>query len=746
MPFGMDAETRKIMESYGMKVESKYGSSIMDEPAMGKVFSRDYQIFRDETLKFSTSFYERACGFAESIIKLTPKPEEIAGMEEAIERAHINVTPTGAYSLGALTMLALVISGVLIGVISYFLKDAEIIESQQLMLAAIFIIGGLVSVKPISKYPIHLAMKWRLQASNQMVLCILYVVMYMRHTSNLELAIKFAGEHIGNPLALDLRKVVWDVEMQKYSTMKHSLDAYLEGWKKYNLEFVESFHLIESSLFEGDEKKRVELLEKALEVMLEGTYESMLHYAQEVKTPITALHMLGVILPVLGLIMLPLIGSFLGVKWYQLAVIYNFALPLGVYFMGYKIMAKRPIGYSQSNIYEDSPRYRKMRMYVMGSGENETLVEPKKIAWFIFIIIALIGISPLIYHLASPGSDIPLQVGEKNLGMLLDYREIEIDSGNGLEKVVAGPFGIGASMLSLFITLAVAIGMGAYYKIRSERIIKIRDKTAMLEREFQSAIFQLGNRLGSGIPTEMAFSSVAETLQGTPTGHFFSIVDNNIRSIGMSIRDAIFDENVGAINEYPSSLIDSSMRVLIETSQKGPNVVSKAMMNISIYLDRINKVNERLKDLLAETVGSMKAQVSFLSPIISGVVVGIGTMITTIMGGLASSFAANPEAQGSGGFAGMSMGDMVNMFPNLMPPYFFQIVVGIYLIEVVYILSILSNGIENGVDKLKEENSLGRNLYKSAIFYVIVAAITMMVFNTLAVMIAAKTAASAMGG
>jgi hypothetical protein len=61
-----------------------------------------------------------------------------------------------------------------------------------------------------------------------MVPAILYVVVYMRHTSNLERAIKFASEHLQAPLALDFKKIFWDVEIGRYSTLKGSLDAYLE--------------------------------------------------------------------------------------------------------------------------------------------------------------------------------------------------------------------------------------------------------------------------------------------------------------------------------------------------------------------------------------------------------------------------------------------------------------------------------------------------------------------------------------
>ena len=60
-------------------------------------------------------------------------------------------------------------------------------------------------------YPERLAKKWRLKASSQMVPAILYIVVYMRHTPNLEKAIAFAAEHLQYPLALDFKKIFYDV-------------------------------------------------------------------------------------------------------------------------------------------------------------------------------------------------------------------------------------------------------------------------------------------------------------------------------------------------------------------------------------------------------------------------------------------------------------------------------------------------------------------------------------------------------
>ena len=232
----IDPKTKQILDKYGSKLADNYQSA-MDAPSRG-TFTKDYSTFRDEAVFQKNTFYERACKFAGSIINLAPsKEEQKRKLAESIEVAHLSITPAQAYTLSILVMFGFILLALMIGFITFAFG------SFSFMLVIILMGMGVFSLIPLSSMPHHLAQKHRLQSSNQMVLCILYIVIYMRHTSNLEHAIKFAGEHIGNPLALDLRKIYWDAETNKYSTIQESLTHYLEGWKDHNLAFVESFQL-----------------------------------------------------------------------------------------------------------------------------------------------------------------------------------------------------------------------------------------------------------------------------------------------------------------------------------------------------------------------------------------------------------------------------------------------------------------------------------------------------------------------
>ncbi|MEW6063495.1 MAG: hypothetical protein AB1571_03965 [Nanoarchaeota archaeon] len=708
-------ETEKDILS---KYEARLKGSVSLEGAeikSDKEFSREYVKFREESLSTETTLYERFCNSIERIIQIRPKQEKLEVLTKAIETSHLKISPTGAASFAMFVAVLLVLFAIFLGVFSYLINP----DNPSIFFPLILIILAAVSINPLTNIPIYIANRWRLKASNQMVLCILYIVMYMRHTSNLEHAIKFSAEHIGSPLSLDLRKIFWDVETGKYSTIKESLESYLETWRGLNQEFITSLHLVESSLFEPSEERRMQLLDKSIEVMLEGTYEKMLHYAQELKNPITMLHMLGVILPILGLVIFPLIGSFLGglIKWYHLAILYNIILPIVVFSMGSNMLAKRSTGYGESEI-----------------AKSLEVKKPYAIAIFLASIIIILGLFPFILKITDPSFDIDLG----RFGKLLDYRN---PSGNqcSLGESCSGPYGLGALLLSLFIPLGLAVGFGLYYKIKTKNLIKIRNETKQLEKEFASSLFQLGTRIGDGVPAELAFSTVAKNMEGTPTGNFFRLVSVNIQNLGMSLKEAIFNSRVGAILSYPSSLIQSSMEVLLESSKKGPKIVSQSLISISVYIDRIHTVNERLKDLLSEIVSSMKSQVSFLTPIIAGIVVGIASMIVNIIGNLGLMFQKLTIAQPGSEFGGLSAITSIFKIQDIIPSYFFQAVVGIYVVELVFILTILANGIENGPDKLNQDHELGKNMFRGTFLYVLISFAVIILFNLLASGILAAT-------
>jgi hypothetical protein len=695
-----------LKREFSEKIDKQLGGPLeSSKQEVKSVKSIEYQQFKKEILPPQLSTYEKVCGFSEKLLKIKPDKKKAQQIEEHIKIAHINITPTGSASFAILVPLVIMLFGSLF---SYVLFNS-------FFFVFFFLAIGASVITPLSRMPAFIANSWRMKASNQMVLCVFYVVTYMRHTPNLEGAVQFASEHLAPPLSLDLRKVLWDVETEEYESVKESLDNYLETWKEYNSEFIEAFHLIESSLLEGDEEKRLATLDKSLDVILSGTYEKMLHYAQNLKSPITMLHMLGVILPILGLVVLPLVVSFLeGVEWYHIASMYNVALPIMVYYFGKTILAKRPSGYGDEDITEQNPELKKFTKWDINFLGKKYSVNPMYLALLVGGILILIGLSPLIINAINPGWDVQFMDGKFSF---LGYRESMTNSNN-----MIGPFGLVASILSIFITIAFGLAVGIYYKTKSKRIMDVKNKSKKLETEFVSALFQLGNRLGDGVPAEMAVENVAQSMEGTVSGKFFGVVTNNIHRLGMGVREAIFDKKYGAIVRFPSKIIESSMKIFTESIQKGPKIAAESLMNVSRYVKEIHKVNERLKDLMSEIISSMNSQIKFLTPAIAGIVVGITSMVTNILGKLTVQM-KQMESGGS---------NIPLLFGDGIPTFFFQIIVGLYVVQIVYILTVMANGIENGADKLGEQNALAKNMIKSTVLYSFIAIVIIVLFNTIA--------------
>jgi len=261
--------------------------------------------------------------------------------------------------------------------------------------------------------------------------------------------------------------------------------------------------------------------------------------------------------------------------------------------------------------------------------------------------------------------------------------------------------------------------------LKSKNLIKIRNRAKKLELEFASALFQLGNRLGDGLPAEIAFEKVANIMEGTISGSFFRLVSMNIRRLGLSVKKAIFDPVYGALITFPSNLIESSMKVLVQSIKKGPIIAAQALTNVSRYIKEIHSVNERLKDLMADIISSMNSQILILTPAISGIVVGITSMVTLIIGKLGiqlGEISSNISDQAG----------LIGLFGDGIPTFYFQIIVGLYVIQITYILTILVNGIENGSDKLNERAQIGTNLMRSTIIYCVISLAVILTFNIVA--------------
>ena len=648
-------------------------------------YSQAYEQFKEDQTTTITTNYERAANFAGKILKLKVKEKDREKLERYIQMTHMNIQPEYVNSLALLSAIPFLIATIV-----------TFITTDSIFFPALFAGSAIFALYYFANTPKHIYDSWRARASDQLMLTVLYIVIHMKRDSNLERAILFVANQTAPPISLDFMKILWDFETKKYSTVKESLDVYLETWKDSEPAFVDAMHLVESSLAQPNLEQARKTLDKANDVITQGIQDNMTHFAHNLKNPVQMIHMLGIVLPLLMLVMLPMVGAFLAdsISAIHLITIYNVVLPIFVFITARNIIAVRPGSASVQNkrLIEAAPK----------AG-----AKPLIFSATIFTIIAL----PAVLVLSSIAT-----------------------SGNW-ETL---KFENSVFYLTLAIIFAAGLASYVYFHFKNRDLIELKGKIESIEDQFSSAIFQLGNRIGENIPAEAAFGHVAQNMKGSEIAKFFELVDSNIRQGGMTLEDAIFDPQRGASNLYPSELIDSIMKLLLEAVKKSPKVAAESMTSLSKYLQKMHQVKERMTDLLSDTLSSMRMQASFLAPLVSALVVSLSALITRVLLDLSAQL---ESLQSSGSSeSGLGLGSGIASIFNIesaIPPYLLQLMVGVYIIQVVFLLSYALSGIVKGPGKIEFQWTFAQNILRSTLLYCGLTLVGTIIFSSLAFIVTA---------
>src|SRR3989344_7561765 len=187
-----------ILKEYGSKIESRM--TIFNSNSQGKTdYSQSYMKFKAEMAP-EISRYERLCKSLGNLVRLKVSAADELKVKRELNIAHLDLDPWQPLTLSIVSFLSIFFIGLIISVAIALINGGADIEGVFSAFPFLFfflcIILSLFMFYFMKNYPARLANKWRLKASSQMVPAILYVVVYMRHTSNLERAIAFASEHL----------------------------------------------------------------------------------------------------------------------------------------------------------------------------------------------------------------------------------------------------------------------------------------------------------------------------------------------------------------------------------------------------------------------------------------------------------------------------------------------------------------------------------------------------------------------
>lgn len=638
--------------------------------------SKEYEEFLQEYQFRRGSLYEKLCGVSETILPVNPPQKE--KFEQAIDFAHLDITPKGAFGLSILFLILFPLFFVSLG-----FAFGMVTNIPYLALVAIFTITFFYYLYSL---PFSIATTFRIKAASEMVLGVLYMSIAMKVIPNLEYAIKFAGENLTGPLARDFKKMLWDVYTGKFVSVTDALDPFMEKWKRESEEFVKAIFLIKNSFFETSEKRN-KVLNESVSVILSGTKDRMRNYAKDLKAPLQVLNALGILLPMLGLVFFPIVSIFLPniIQPAFLVIGYNVILPIIIYWMMKSYLERRPTAFHQPDL-SKHPQFVNDKMK------------------YIILILSIVIPAVIIYYVYTV------------LAAATSYANFTL------------------LIYSMLATWAISGGIIAYTIFTTINKLKVRDEIIQIESELGEVLFQLGTQLTRGMPIENALKTSLPRLKELKISKLVEKTLYNMENFSMNFSSAVFDKESGAIKYFPSKLIHAVMHAVTEISKGGTMVLSDAMLSISAYLKNMHDVEEELKTNLDEVASEMQMQGLILSPLSSGIVVSLVAMVTevlVILKGAMDKIKAQLVSYGPLGVAsGFSLDQIINL-QKITPAHVFQLIVGFYMIEVVSMIAYFRSVINFGDDPIQKKYSIGKLLLFGTIIYSIILIVIYVGFTSL---------------
>lgn len=623
-------------------------------------------------------------------------------------------TATTKFFMFAGLFLTLFISGV-----SYYLLYDILSEAFGSPIMAFFIIFGipfgifLFVFFSIQRYPLKKVADEKIKALTFVPEILGYMIMSMKLVPNLEKAIEFASEHGHGKIADDLKKLLWEVKVGIKNSVAEGLDDLAYRWGDISIELKKGLMKIRASIIESSESKRYQLLDQTMSETLDSVKDKLEDYARTLNQPATILFYLGILLPLLLIIVLPVGSAFSGSALAQpiyLILIYNIFIPLACFLYARNVIKKRPPTYQPPNIPSDFPGLPK---------KNHLRIKNTQINVFIIIIILLVS-----------GVFVGLTL-QKSYGMTREKileRELQTTTPNWdctreeRQQQLADPTFICAEernfwndpknsitpyylIFSVLIAVAASISLWAYTASAYKRKIQLATETQ--EKEFKDSLYIIASRLGENKPIEDAFDHTRKFLpKSTVAKDIFGKTVDNIKVLGLTLRSAVFDRNYGALRNNPSTIINSAMELVVDSVQMGVNVASKTLISYSMQLRNTDEINRLLSVLIADITATLNSMAKFIGPIILGITTTLHKIVISTLASVASSGAIQDmtstlENINTGGIgmdltAVSSFGTAidVNIIGKLASATSFTIIVAIYLIEIVLIMTYFTTMIE----------------------------------------------------
>ena len=515
------------------------------------------------------------------------------------------------------------------------------------MAVMLVLCGGILPILVyvyVGEYPKRRAAYMKVHSLGDVPEVISYIVMSMKLNPNIELAFKFAAANSKRQLAKDVKKLMWDLQIRAYDSMDDALGAFAGEWGEYSEHFKRAIFLIKSSTGEREEAMRTITLNRALDVVLQGTKGLMQSFSSALHSPTLILYSIFVMVPLALVAMLPaaaIIG--LKVNALELALLYDVLFPMATLVYAHSILLKRPAAFTPPDIPE-----------IKGSMP----------AWIWALLAGASGVAVASLYLLVPGGILPIS---------------------------------SSIFLAWGITAAISVYcLGVYMPYK-----KMRDNIKAMEDEFADSLFILGRRISEGKSPEESFAYTASMTAGSTMGKAYARAAFNIRCLRTTLSDAVLAPEYGAFSDVYSDRIKATIGMLVESSGKSGEVAGNSVVKLADHLKELQSIEDDIRQMLYTMTSMLKTTCTVFAPFIGGITLALSQSVSDVIGRTMTNLRDMPDS------ARQYFPMVPDFNAPLISTDQFVLIIGLYIIMLVIILLRFVDGIEHGDDRYEFMYNVG---------------------------------------
>lgn len=516
-------------------------------------------------------------------------------------------------------------------------------------------------------YPVFRSRMLIIDSLSSSPVVLAHLVSLLKVNPNLELAIRETLKYCSGVLKESFLKVVrTGFKEGDIKSQLHESAVYLG---RFSPAFKRSLFLVRSALSESSVVRRREVLDKSVSVFLSEVKMNLQEFSQRLITPTLIVFVVGTLLPLIIISVVPLLNIFGSVSALFLIVLSLVLVSFFIFVYTSKILIEKPV-----LIFSDK------------SQKSPFSFRFFSLSLLIFLVLSFPSFLFLLSSLNIISLSLPVHSFVSSLNSL--------------------PF-----------IIALSLSVSCFFFLSSRSSVKESKRIILLEEELPDVIYSIASELDDGRPLESALLNASESISGE-----FKIILKTAWSLlknrHVSVSDAFFSSEFGALKNVNSSLINSVFRFVSFSYSKGSNIVVSTLFAFHSYLMDLHQVNFEFKNKLSQSLGMMKNSVLFFAPIICGLVIMLNKLIETRLSETASRLS----------HLGYNLG-LLNFSASSVNTEFLQIAVGLYLLIFSFIMVRFVVFIDRGEDNNLLKYELARIVPISVLIFVFTLLISKKLFG-----------------